>query len=73
MFYHKKTKWVQILIYDFSSNKYLLESRMNLKNGKLYFRNTRINTYSNLLHNSVICNIFDPKIQFEKLLCANPS
>lgn len=67
MFKRKFTKWLPVLIYDFSGNKYLLQGRKNLKNGELCFKNTRLNTPFNLMHN-MPTGIFDPKEQFDKIL-----
>lgn len=67
MFTTKYTKWLPILIYDFSGNKYLLQGRRNLKTGELCFKNTKLNTTFNLMHN-MPQTIFDPKVQFETIL-----
>jgi len=73
MFFKRKfTKWLPILIYDFSGNKYLLQGRKNLKTGELCFKNTLLNTRWNLMHN-MPQNIFEPKEQFDKLLTFSDS
>lgn len=69
MFY-KYTKWLPILIYDFSGNKFILQGRRNLKTGELCFKNKRLNTPFNLMQN-MPQSVFDPKIQFEALLSSN--
>jgi len=68
MFLNRKfTKWLPILIYDFSGSKFLLQGRKNIKTGELCFKNTLINTRWNLMHN-MPQSIFDPKDQIEKIL-----
>lgn len=68
MFFKRKfTKWVPVLIYDFSGSKFLLQGRKNLNTGELCFKNTLINTRWNCMHN-MPQNIFDPKEQFELLV-----
>ena len=68
MFTTKYTKWLPILIYDFSGNKYLLQGRRNLNTGELCFKNTRLNTAFNLMQSGSVISIFDPKLQFETIL-----
>ncbi len=73
MFFKRKfTKWLPILIYDFSGNKYILQGRKNLKTGELCFKNTLLNTRWNLMRN-MPQDIFEPKEQFDKLLTLSDS
>lgn len=66
--FNNYTKWLPILIYDFSGNKFILQGRRNLKTGELCFKNTKLNTAFNSMHDYNITSIFDPKQQFETLL-----
>jgi hypothetical protein len=73
MFFKRRfTKWLPILIYDFSGNKFLLQGRKNLKTGELCFKNTLMNGRWNLMHN-MPQNIFDPKEQLQRLLTYSDS
>jgi hypothetical protein len=67
MILKKYTKWLPIIIYDFSGNKYLLQGRKNIKTGELVFKNTLLNTRRNLL-NGMTTGTFDSTTQFNKLL-----
>jgi hypothetical protein len=67
MFKRKYTKWLPILIYDFSGNRFLLQGRQNIKTGELHFKNRRMNTAFNLMQ-SMPVDIFNPKEQFDILL-----
>lgn len=58
-------KWIPLTIYDYQGNKYLLMGRKNLNSGMISFRNKRLNSIHNLLHENV--NTLDIKEQFEKL------
>lgn len=69
LFTRKLTKWIPIIIYDFSGNKFLLLGRRNLKTGMLDFTSKRLHTRMTLNHN-IPTNIFDAKTQFAELLNA---
>ena len=63
------TKWIPLVIYDCSGNKYLLLGRKNLNNGMIRFRNIKLNGPLNLLQTPV--NTLDYTEQFKKLFDAN--
>jgi len=61
------SKWIPIHIYDYSGNKFLLLGRINLRSGMMCFKAKRLHRSLDLNHNMPV-NIFDPSIQFDKLL-----
>lgn len=63
----KYTKWEPVLIHDFSGSGYILLCRMNLKTGELCFKDKKMNSSFATLY-GMPTSIFDPKIQFDKIL-----